>query len=459
MNRVARWMIRLYPASWRARYGDEIDALLSDTGADARIVGDLARGGMRMQLKAWPFPLLALMLGLAGLLLGTGIAWLIPSTYTSQAALRIGNEPSVAAADEEISRMLTAVMSRVSLSRIIQQQVLYRDEMRVKPLEDIIVEMRRATHVEIVRSLSQNANIAFTIGFDDRDRVKARETVSALIARFQEEASNPGTQTEPRAAKMTVVDFPSLSVHPVSPSTRVIVAGGFLSGLLIAFLLRIVFRGGWIRRRFVAAALAMGAAGMVLSLVAREINLVSVTGPNQKSVFWNERFRSEASFVLPGATTADLNAIINEVTGRTSLAQIMQDPHLRLYASEQTTTPLEDVVESMRKSISMSLSIYQNRAFYSIAFEYRDRFRAQQALTVLLKKFEQVADQRLSGTAPAKPVPAIEILDRASAPIDPVKPNRYLIAGMGGVCGVFLAGIISLLRRRWKPATQMPASS
>ena len=198
MKRFARWMIRLYPASWRARYGDEIDALLSDTGADARIVGDLARGGMRMQLKAWPFPFLALVLGLAGLLLGTGVAWLIPRTYSAKASLRIGNEPSAAAADEEIMRMTTAVMSRSSLSRIIQQAGLYHDEQRVKPLEDVSDETRRAIHIDPVRAPSQNENVAFNVAFDYGDRVKARETVAPLLAKKQEKTTKTGTPTKKR---------------------------------------------------------------------------------------------------------------------------------------------------------------------------------------------------------------------------------------------------------------------
>ena len=46
MNRLAGWMMRLYPARWRARYGEEMNALLADTGADARVVADLATGGL-----------------------------------------------------------------------------------------------------------------------------------------------------------------------------------------------------------------------------------------------------------------------------------------------------------------------------------------------------------------------------------------------------------------------------
>ncbi|HVV44420.1 MAG TPA: hypothetical protein VHC72_04420, partial [Bryobacteraceae bacterium] len=234
MNRIARWMIRLYPASWRKRYGDELEALLYETGADARVVGDLARGGMRMQLKAWPFPLLALVLGLAGLLLGTGISWLIPNTYVSQATLRLENASSPASANEEILRMMPAVLSRASLARIIQEAGLYRDEQRVKPLEDVIDEMRRAIHTGPVSAPGGKGNIAFNIRFEYGDRVKAQQTVAALTGRFQEEASNSALQAGSRAGKMTVLNIASLPVNPVSPTNVVIVTAGFLAGILIA---------------------------------------------------------------------------------------------------------------------------------------------------------------------------------------------------------------------------------
>ncbi len=71
MNRLARWMMRLYPAAWRARYGDEMDALLADSGADAKTVADLLTGGIRMRFpERSRFLKLALALGaLAGLVL------------------------------------------------------------------------------------------------------------------------------------------------------------------------------------------------------------------------------------------------------------------------------------------------------------------------------------------------------------------------------------------------------
>jgi capsular polysaccharide biosynthesis protein len=441
-------MIRLYPASWRARYGDEMEALISDTGADARIVGDLARGGMRMQLKAWPFPLMALVLGLAGLLAGTGIAWLIPNTYASQATLQMKNVPSRAVGTEEIQRLQAAVMRRASLARIIRGVGLYQDEQRVTPLEDVIDGMRRAIYVDIAAK-PHSQDVVFNIRFAYKDREKARKTVAALVWMLQEEASNSGTQAGHRAGKMTVLDVASLPIEPVSPTKTIIVAGGFLAGLLIAGLLRTIFYRGWIRRRFAVVAVALGIAGVICALSAEDL----------RAPLWVRHYRSTATFELPTAHGADIDAIKKELLSRTSLAQIVNDPRLRLYSREQPTTPLEDIVESMSKNVSIGSRIYGDGALLSMSFEYPDRFKAQQTTTVLLWKFRELANRRLSAPETTKPAPTIEILGQASTPINPVKPNRYLIAGMGGIGGVFLAGVISLLRRRWKPEQQIPVNS
>ena len=67
MNRLAKWTMRLYPVRWRRRYGDELDALLAETGADTRVVAELALGqGPGMQFSTWSFPKLAVVLGDCG---------------------------------------------------------------------------------------------------------------------------------------------------------------------------------------------------------------------------------------------------------------------------------------------------------------------------------------------------------------------------------------------------------
>jgi hypothetical protein len=49
---VACGSLRLYPAAWRARYGDEVRALLEDSGADLRTIASLA--WQAMLARMWP---------------------------------------------------------------------------------------------------------------------------------------------------------------------------------------------------------------------------------------------------------------------------------------------------------------------------------------------------------------------------------------------------------------------
>ena len=50
MRRCIRPAARLYPHVWRARYGEEFDALLEDARASPREFVDVLTGAAKMQL-------------------------------------------------------------------------------------------------------------------------------------------------------------------------------------------------------------------------------------------------------------------------------------------------------------------------------------------------------------------------------------------------------------------------
>jgi hypothetical protein len=52
--RLARLALALYPLAYRRRYGDEMAALIEDSGASPRAVADLARGALRAHLRPEP---------------------------------------------------------------------------------------------------------------------------------------------------------------------------------------------------------------------------------------------------------------------------------------------------------------------------------------------------------------------------------------------------------------------
>ena len=59
MKSWIRLMARLYPKSWRQRYGAEFDALLDDAKPTWRDGFDVLRRALDMHMKAWNFPKLA----------------------------------------------------------------------------------------------------------------------------------------------------------------------------------------------------------------------------------------------------------------------------------------------------------------------------------------------------------------------------------------------------------------
>jgi hypothetical protein len=56
MRQVAAWIVRAYPRAWRARYEDEICALLADVQVTPMIVLDLLYGAVREQVRSLVAP-------------------------------------------------------------------------------------------------------------------------------------------------------------------------------------------------------------------------------------------------------------------------------------------------------------------------------------------------------------------------------------------------------------------
>ena len=104
---------------------------------------------------------------------------------------------------------------------------------------------------------------------------------------------------------------------------------------------------------------------------------------------------------------------------------------------------------------------FVNETFLDVSFEYPDNDKAQQTLTQVVNAFIR-ADQRLyPSTVPPTPFPGIvmEVLDKASLPVSPTKPNRSAIVMTGGILGLLAAAVVALIRRRWKPETDLSSAA
>src|SRR5689334_471332 len=78
---MTRVLLRLYPGAWRARYGDELVALVDDTGLTPRVAVDLARAGTKERARAARAALIG------GTSMTFGPAWRHPTAWAVAGAI------------------------------------------------------------------------------------------------------------------------------------------------------------------------------------------------------------------------------------------------------------------------------------------------------------------------------------------------------------------------------------
>ena len=172
MKRVIRFLIHLYPAWWRRRYGRELEALLEDSGS--RDVWDLFRAAMEMQMKTWSFGRIVTLCGIAGVMLASVVAFSMPYQFRSITVLRIPE----ALPRTDLPQAASAALAPPSLVNIINERNLYVPERKVMPIEDVIERMRRAIRISPIDTR------AMTVEFTYEDPFTAQQIAQTLAERF-----------------------------------------------------------------------------------------------------------------------------------------------------------------------------------------------------------------------------------------------------------------------------------
>jgi hypothetical protein len=174
------------------------------------------------------------------------------------------------------------------------------------------------------------------------------------------------------------------------------------------------------------------------------------------------------------------------IFSRTSLSRIITDPRLDLYRSERARKPLEDVIETMRNR-DIQIRMIPGTSSFTISFAYPDRVKAHDTAWTLAMHLVEEAYQRRHmeahrganqfarlearvallekrlGVAPSdtpqagEPVTVadgltVRVLEPATVPVNPAKPNRPLIASLGFGIGFLAALIVAAFRRQVQPA-------
>ncbi len=234
-----------------------------------------------MQIRIFNFPRLALLLSLVGLLVGLGVSFLVTPRYTSTAALEFLDGGQSESPIRRLTMMQNETLSRTSLSYIIQDPRLdlYPEQRLSTPLEDVIDAMRRDIQIETTgrEDPQSKGYLAFRVTFTYSDRLKARQTVQALVSHFMdwsiEHASHRSADAVakdeiallesriavleqrlgiahaqsqeaviPAGIELGVLDPPSMPARPVYPDRYRFMSIGFGSGIVLALVLTILRR-------------------------------------------------------------------------------------------------------------------------------------------------------------------------------------------------------------------------
>jgi len=226
MKRVLRFLIYLYPAWWRRRYGRELEALLEDSGSGWRDVWDLFRGAMEMQMSKWTFGAIVAVCGVAGLAIAGAVAFAMPYEYRSTATLKI--DPVFDT--DALNRVVHAAFTPQVLSEIIRQEHLYGEA----PLDGSIERLLRAIRMEPA------APNLVRVSFAYNNPAQAQRVSQDLVSRIISANVNPSiSQYQLRIELTTPPDPPK----KVGEGKRLSLAHlGFPAGMLFGVVLALILR-------------------------------------------------------------------------------------------------------------------------------------------------------------------------------------------------------------------------
>jgi hypothetical protein len=306
----------------------------------------------------WKYTLAAAAVGTVAAGLGS---FAIPNRYLSTAVLRVvpfrvagaGTAQSEIEYTARLSQLTEEILSRGSLAELIQRPSLdlYPMERRRRPMEDIIDDMRhrdlRITPNETVGFAGSSRLIGFQIAFEYVDRDKAQAVVRELTTKFTEGivAADRVLQRDKMTGSLAleVADPATLPESPVSPNRPATAVIGLLAGILLGSFLALRRRrdvvpqpspigprpSSW-KYALLTAALGAIAAGLgSLALPNRYVSTAVL-----RMVSTDPRSAQSAA-----AAGEHVQEMFRPVLSRDSLAEIIQQPALQLYAPERRRRP------------------------------------------------------------------------------------------------------------------------
>jgi hypothetical protein len=300
---VRRWIAlaaRLYPRSWRERYGHEFDALLEDASADWRQLRNVLSGALSMQLANYLSYLKAGgATAVAGAILAIALSYRVPPRYVSSATLVVtpvvdearSAQPDVLRmeTDDRVMLLKRELTSRDNILRIARDPGLglYDAEHQQSPWEDVAEQVHNDNDIQILPvALPGRKGTAFRISFAYRDKQKAQAVVNRMIGELlqmnEQDNGTSATQWETRWSdpipfryRLDLVEPASVPPGLARPRRAIFLAFGAGVGLLVGLLALSFRRHPKAGSKIAACGLAGGAIAGGLSFLIAEQYTVS----------------------------------------------------------------------------------------------------------------------------------------------------------------------------------------
>lgn len=136
---------------------------------------------------------------LAGLVISVVVAFLWPDTFVSSATIRVLppqvpegllTMPLTVDMGQRVGQMTQSILSRATLTNIINTYQLYQKDRKRLPIEDIIETMRaKAINVQMIGggTSSNTKTVAFNVSFKYDNRFTAQKVCQDLVTKFMDE--------------------------------------------------------------------------------------------------------------------------------------------------------------------------------------------------------------------------------------------------------------------------------
>lgn len=241
---MKRWMqrvIKLYPQSWRDRYGQELEALLEEVPPGWRPFFDILRSGLALQLRTWSGGRILAVLATAGSLVGLIVSMAAPQQYASDVEIQqifpvSEDAPATRQAiNHRLQQLIQAGLNPSSLARIIHQFSLYESKRGQQPLENAISVMRNAIRIQPLGT-SRDVSRGFVVQFVYPDPVLAQRVAQELVGSLLDQA---GSEEAIREVPITLLITRPASrpSHAWGPGWWIASPAGLVAGLLLGLLM------------------------------------------------------------------------------------------------------------------------------------------------------------------------------------------------------------------------------